>query len=306
MKKMLFILNPYAGKCHGAKHLAKMIEIFNRADYAVTVHITAGHGDAEEVAAQRGGEYDLIACCGGDGTFNETIAGLLRGGFDVPVGYIPAGSTNDLAASLGLSTDNLQAARDIVEGTVRQVDVGLFGDRYFSYVASFGAFTRVSYATSQSMKNMLGHTAYVLSGIKELAHIKRVHLRFELEDGEVLEDDYIFGAVSNTTSLAGLLTLPAELVDMCDGKLEIMLLKMPKNLVALASMANALRKHNYSHPSITFLNATSVKVTAPEDMDWTLDGEQQPGVTQTQIRCVPQAVRLVVKDKEKEKEKEKK
>ena len=293
MKKMLFIMNPYAGQRKANKNLAQILEIFNRAGYAVTVYMTAGPGDGEKMAAACGCEYDLVVCCGGDGTFNETMSGLMKAGVDVPMGYIPAGSTNDFASSLGLSLDNIQAAQDIVSGKPQRVDVGSFGGRYFCYVASFGAFTRASYATPQSLKNILGHTAYLLGGISEITQLKTERVRMELPDGRVIEDDFIFGAVSNSTSVAGILTLPEDRVDMCDGKLEIMLVRAPKDLVEVADMITALQKQTYNCAAMTFLSAESVKVTVSEDMDWTLDGERQSGVAQVDITCVPSAVQVV-------------
>lgn len=294
MKKMLLIMNPYAGQRKAVKNLAQMLEIFNRAGYEVNTYMTAGPGDGERMTALRGPESDLVVCCGGDGTFNETVAGLLGAGANIPVGYIPAGSTNDFASSLGLSLDNLQAARDIVNGKARLVDVGLFGGRYFSYVASFGAFTRSSYATPQSLKNVLGHTAYILSGIAEITQLRAEHVRMELPDGRVIEDDFLFGAVSNSTSVAGILTLPTDRVDMCDGKLEIMLVKAPKDVVELSELVAALQKQTYNCAAMTFLSTESVKVTASEKMDWTLDGERQTGVSEVEIRCAHKAVRVMV------------
>lgn len=293
MKKMLFIMNPYAGQKKAAKSLAQMVEIFNRAGYEVNMYMTAGQGDAERAAAQRAKDNDLVVCCGGDGTFNEVAAGLMASAADVPLGYIPAGSTNDFANSLGLSLDCAQAARDIVDGNARQVDVGLFGERYFSYVASFGAFTRASYATPQSLKNVLGHGAYVLGGIAEITQLKTEHVRFELPDGRVIEDDFLFGAVSNSTSVGGILTLKPDQVDLSDGKLEIMLVKAPKDLVELADLAGALQKQTYNCAAMTFLSVESLKVKASRDMDWTLDGERQPGVEETEIRCVQKALTVL-------------
>ena len=191
MKKLLLILNPCSGKKKASHALADVVNVFNRGGYDVTVYITAARGDATKVVAQRAPEFDLVVCAGGDGTFNETISGLLAGGHDTPIGYLPAGSTNDFASSLHLSKNLVEAARDIVEGTPRRLDVGRFNDRYFSYVASFGAFTRASYATSQNVKNALGHLAYILSGIKELAYIRSRRLRFTLDDGRVLEQFYL-------------------------------------------------------------------------------------------------------------------
>ena len=293
MKNLLFIMNPCAGKKKANKVLAEVLGIFNRAGYRVTVHITAGPGDGEPAVVQYAQEMDLVVCCGGDGTFNEVIAGVMKSGKDLPIGYIPAGSTNDFANSLQLSTDILQAARDIVEGEADVFDVGSFGGRYFSYVASFGAFTHASYATSQSLKNVLGHGAYLLSGITELARIKREHLKFELPGGRVVEDDFIFGAISNSTSVGGILTLAPDRVDMTDGEFELLLIRMPHSLAELSKCVMGLLQQKYDSPLITFLSATSVEVTAPEGMPWTLDGEREEGRKTVHVENLKHAVRVI-------------
>ena len=298
MKKLLFILNPYAGQRKANRFLTEIVEIFNRTGYEVTVYITAGQGDAREKAKSYAAKMDVIVCCGGDGTFNETAAGILESGIDVPVGYIPAGSTNDFANSLKLPSDVLQAARVIAGGNARRLDMGSFGGRTFSYVASFGAFTRASYATPQSMKNALGHLAYLLSGIQELSQIKEHRLRFELPDGSVLEDGYLFGAVSNSTSVAGVLTIASDRVDMSDGKLELMLIRSPKDAIELTDCLVALQRQTYNCAMMTFLSTEGVKITAPEDMDWTIDGEREPGRTDIQIRCLHNALRVFCPEEE--------
>ena len=293
MKKLLLILNPCSGKKKASHALADVVNVFNRGGYDVTVYITAARGDATKVVAQRAPEFDLVVCAGGDGTFNETISGLLAGGHDTPIGYLPAGSTNDFASSLHLSKNLVEAARDIVEGTPRRLDVGRFNDRYFSYVASFGAFTRASYATSQNVKNALGHLAYLLSGIKELAYIRSRRLRFTLDDGTVLEDEYIFGAISNSTSVAGILTLSEDLVDMNDGVFELLLVRKPENLLELNDCVLALTTQDYHTPMLTFTSARRVEIEAPENMDWTLDGEREPGRTHCTATNLHDAIRIV-------------
>ncbi len=295
MKKLLLILNPCSGKKKASHALADVVNVFNRGGYDVTVYITAARGDATKVVAQRAPEFDLVVCAGGDGTFNETISGLLAGGHDTPIGYLPAGSTNDFASSLHLSKNLVEAARDIVEGTPRRLDVGRFNDRYFSYVASFGAFTRASYATSQNVKNALGHLAYILSGIKELAYIRSRRLRFTLDDGRVLEDEYIFGAISNSTSVAGILTLSEDLVDMNDGVFELLLVRKPENLLELNDCVLALTTQDYHTPMLTFTSARSVEIEAPEDMDWTLDGEREPGSAHCRAENLHDAIRIVTR-----------
>lgn len=295
MKKLLLILNPCSGKKKASHALADVVNVFNRGGYDVTVYITAARGDATKVVAQRAPEFDLVVCAGGDGTFNETISGLLAGGHDTPIGYLPAGSTNDFASSLHLSKNLVEAARDIVEGTPRRLDVGRFNDRYFSYVASFGAFTRASYATSQNVKNALGHLAYILSGIKELAYIRSRRLRFTLDDGRVLEDEYIFGAISNSTSVAGILTLSEDLVDMNDGVFELLLVRKPENLLELNDCVLALTTQDYHTPMLTFTSARSVEIEAPEDMDWTLDGERETGRAHCRAENLHDAIRIVTR-----------
>ena len=293
MKKLLFILNPYAGTRKANKVLAEVLALFNRADYDVRVHITAGQGDAHRIARERAGELDLLVCCGGDGTFNETVAGVLESGVDVPIGYIPAGSTNDFAASLGLSTDILTAAENILKGTPVAYDVGNFGGRYFTYVASFGVFTKVSYATPQNMKNALGHAAYVLEGIQELSELRnKTHLRLELDD-EIIEDDFIFGAICNSTSLGGLLTLDPKQVDMRDGLFELLLARMPKDLTELAECIQAVNKQTYDCKMLTYRSARSVKITADPNLTWTLDGEREPGKEDILVENLHHAIRVV-------------
>ena len=293
MKRMLFVMNPYAGQKKASKYLPEVISIFNRAGYEVVIHMTEGQGDAIRVVEQRAGNADLVVCCGGDGTFNETITGLIRSGTNVPVGYIPAGSTNDFAASLKLSTNILEAAQNIMLGQPVSYDVGKFGDRYFSYVASFGAFTQVSYSTPQSVKNALGHTAYVLAGIQELSQIRKEHIRMEI-DGEIIEDDYLFGAISNSTSLGGVPMLNPSQVDMRDGKFEILLIRAPRNLTELSDCILALQSQNYSNGGvITFRSASKVKVWANPNMAWTLDGEREDGHQEVLAENLHHAIRLI-------------
>ena len=292
MKKMLFVMNPYSGTRRANKYLVEIIELFNRADYEVTVHMTQGPGDAAGVVASKAHGMDMIVCCGGDGTFNETISGMLSVGADVPLGYIPAGSTNDFATSLKLSANVLQAAQDIIEGQPVAYDVGKFGDRYFSYVASFGAFTRASYATPQSIKNALGHTAYVLEGINELSQIKKEHVRMEI-DGQVVEDDFIFGAISNSTSVGGILTLSPDVVDLADGQMEILLVRAARSLAEIAECIQAVQSQKYNCAMITFRSAKKVRVFADADMPWTLDGEREAGHNQVDVENVHLAIRLM-------------
>ncbi len=292
MKKLFFVMNPYAGTRKANRVLADIISLFNRFGYDVIIYMTAGPGDGARAVAQRAKEMDLIVCAGGDGTFNEVVTGIMRSGVEVPVGYIPCGSTNDFANSLKLPTNILDAARTIVNGKPSAYDLGRFGDRYFSYVASFGAFTKTSYATSQNLKNALGHMAYLLEGVKELFQIPKTHLVFETDQGN-FEGDYIFGAVSNSTSVGGILTLDPKIVDMQDGKFELMLVRPPKNPLELADLVSALTSQRYNSPMLTFQTVSWLRVQADPDMDWTLDGERAAGQSVLEIENLHHAIRLI-------------
>lgn len=298
MKRLLLVMNPRSGKKRANGCLAEIIGIFNRGGYDVSTYMTAARGDATEIVKARGGEFDCVVCVGGDGTFNEVVSGLCDGGLKTPIGYIPAGSTNDFANSLHLSKNILEAAQDIVDGTPHTLDVGRFGTRHFSYVASFGAFARTSYSTPQSVKNTLGHLAYILGGIKEIPTIRAKQVRFETAEGEIFEDKYLFGAISNSTSVGGILTLDPEIVDMNDGVFELLLIKSPANVLELHECIRALTKKDYSSKMITFCTTRSVTITADPEMEWTLDGEQELGHETVTAENLHDAISVLVNEKE--------
>ena len=297
MRKLLLLVNPNAGQRRVNKLLTEVIGVFNEGGYEVTVFLTTGPGSGIRIVEERAGAYDLVVCAGGDGTLNETITGILRSGADCPIGYIPCGSTNDFAATLKLSTDIVQAARDIMLGKPEEHDLGRWGERYFTYIASFGAFTWVSYSTPQNLKNALGHLAYVLSGITELPQIRSIPMRLEM-DGEIVEGKYLFGAVSNSTSVGGVITLDPHLVDLRDGKFEVILVRLPRDPAELAQCITALQNHTYDSAAITFRSVSSLTVHQDPSLVWTLDGERAEGAEEIHIENLHRAIRLVRRQEE--------
>lgn len=294
MKRLLLIINPNAGTKRANKYLTDILFLFEKYGYRTDVRLTMSRGDGYSIAKDNSGKYDMVVCIGGDGTFNETVGGIVDSGCSVPIGYIPAGSTNDFGNGLGLSKRILQAADDIMTGSVRKIDIGRFNDRYFSYTASFGVFTKVSYTTSQSIKNALGHLAYVLEGIKELSSIRSEHIKIKV-NGEIIEDDYIFGAICNSTSLGGVLTLSPDVVDLSDGLFEILMIRMPKNIIELNSIIFALNDKNYSSTDmIYFVSASSAQIEADKTVSWTLDGEYMEGSNVINMENIHDAINLIV------------
>lgn len=293
MKNLLLVLNPCAGQRKANRVLPEIIRIFLDAGYRCEVFVTAAGGDATRYVAERAAQFERVVCIGGDGTLNETIAGLKQANVDLPIGYIPAGTTNDYANSLGLSPDVLKAAHDAVEGTICRLDVGRFNGRYFTYTASCGAFTKASYSTPQSMKNSLGHLAYVLEGVKELATLRPFHLRVETSES-VLEDDFLFCSITNSTSVGGILKLDAEMVALNDGRFEVMLVRNPTTPMQLSTILHALTALDLPNEMVHFFSADRISVECAAPIEWTLDGEREEGAPRVEMENLHSAVQIVV------------
>ena len=297
LKKLLFIVNPRSGRTKSRAPLFDAAARFSQAGYMVHIHMTEGHGDATRVAHEQGPAFDLVVCSGGDGTLNETISGLMQLEERPAVGYLPNGSTNEFAASLHNPALTEKAAELVVEGQPQPLDIGAHNDRFFSYVASFGAFTRTSYSAPQATKNVLGHFAYILEGLGELTNLRPYHCRITADD-EVFEGDYIFGAVCNSTSLGGVMKLDASVVNMTDGLFEVVLFQSPRTPQDLQNLIVAVTTMNYDQPGVIFRHAKTVTVDTEEDLPWSLDGEYAPSAPHVEIRNLPGAIRLMLRQEE--------
>lgn len=296
-KKLLFIMNPKAGLMQAPKYMAEIIESFSGAGYLTQVLMTRGMGDARDFAAEYGGTVDTVVVSGGDGTLNGVIDGLISAGLKTPIGYIPAGSTNDFANSIGLPKSIPACVERIINGTIQPIDIGSFNGRYFSYVASFGAFTSTTYSVPQNIKNILGHSAYVMAGIKELAHIKSIHARITLEKGtpdeEIHEGDYILGGVCNSRSIGGIVNLEKLDVDMNDGLMEVLLIRMPKDLIELSDTTASILGGTFKSHQIEKYSAKNITFEIEEDTHWTLDGEYEKGNRVCEIKTLESAISLI-------------
>ena len=295
MEKLLLIYNPNSGTRKSARHLSEVCEVFTEGGYLVTALPTLKRGDATEYVERFGRDYNFIAVMGGDGTYNEVVSGFVQAGIKTPVGYIPCGSTNDFAQGLNLSKDIITAAKDIVEGKPSGLDVGVFNGRVFTYVASFGAFTKASYDTPQSIKNALGHIAYILAGATTIPDIRPIHATIKT-DNETYEGDYLFGAISNSTSMGGVLKLKPEDVDMSDGLFELLLLRTSTDVLEIGDLVRAAAEQKYDNtPMLTFVESSRFEIDIPEAVDWSLDGEYQKGVQHIVIENKPSAINLIRK-----------
>lgn len=304
MKKALFIFNPHSGKGQIKNHLLEIVDILVKNGYEVTVYPTQGRGDASRAMRERKKSYELVVCSGGDGTLDEIVTGMMQSGFRTTIGYIPAGSTNDFANSLKIPSTMKKAAELVVGGTVFSCDVGRFNEDIFVYIAAFGLFTEVSYGTPQEMKNMLGHMAYILEGVKHLQNVKAYHLKVTSvsEDGgaKVIEDDFIFGMVTNSCSVGGFKSIAGNVfkgkIALDDGLFEVTLIKMPKNPMELNSILAALAIQNIDTQYMYSFKSGSLTIESGEEVAWTLDGEFGGAHRKVTLTNEKQAMDIMVKE----------
>lgn len=298
MKKLLFILNPKAGRTVIKTDLFEIIMIFSEAGYEVVTYPTTGPDDAARKVREDGANYDLIVCAGGDGTLDNTVNGYISlGNKNIPLGYIPAGTTNDFARSLNISRKPTYAARQIVSGGAKAVDVGQFGDRNFIYIAAFGIFTDISYSTKQSLKKALGHSAYVIEGIRNIGTYKGFELRAQFDD-MLLTGKYIYGMITNTLSVGGFKIRGAKHVILDDGKFDCLFIKMPQNANELQQILSALLANDIEGNEMFFeCKASRVVVSSEEEIPWTLDGEFGGSTKQAVITNMRQALDIILPER---------
>lgn len=294
-KKLLFVYNPKAGKARIRTKLADILEVFARDGYELTVCPTQKREDARRIVAGRSREYDLVVCSGGDGTLDETVTGMMQSGFRTPIGYIPAGSTNDFGGSLALPKNMVKAAETIVGGQDFPCDMGSFNEDIFVYIAAFGLFTDVSYETGQDMKNVLGHMAYILEGMKRLSAIKSYPMRVSYED-KVIEDDFIFGMITNSVSVGGFKNITGKNVKLDDGVFEVTLIKRPKNPVELNNIMLSLLNRAIDTKSMYCFRTAELELESPDPVSWTLDGENGGSHRNVHIKNLRQAIEIRVKN----------
>lgn len=297
MKRLLFIYNPKAGQGKVHKNLADIIGAFALRGYLPAVYPTQGPGDATKLVRGIGKHYRRVVCCGGDGTLHEVITALMEMEDPPVLGYIPAGSTNDVSRNLDLPRNMRRAAEVATGWETLRCDVGSFNSLPFVYVAAFGLFTDVSYATSQKFKNTFGHLAYVLRGVGSLASIKSWRVKVEYDDGAV-EGDFILGMVSNTRSVGGFRSLPVSDVVLDDGKFELILVRRPRNPAEIQAILHSVITQNPKEDGpVIALHASHIKFTCQEELAWTLDGEFGGAHKTAEVQNIPRAVKLCYQKK---------
>lgn len=292
-KKMLFVYNPKAGKAQIRNKLADILDIFAKGGYEITVHPTQRKGDAVEIVTNREPVYELVVCSGGDGTLDEVVTGMIASKFATPIGYIPAGSTNDFGGSLGLPKNMLKVAETIVDGKNFPCDIGAFNRDVFVYIAAFGLFTEVSYETGQDMKNVLGHMAYLLEGVKHLSAIRSYPMKITYED-KVIEDDFIYGMITNSVSVGGFKRITGKNVKLDDGVFEVTLIKKPKNAIELNNIMVSLLNRDIDTNAMYCFCTNKLVCESESPVAWTRDGENGGLHTRVMIENICKGITIRV------------
>lgn len=292
-RRIFMVINPNAGIQKKGNLLNSIINIFSDYGYETIVCYTRKSGDATELVVEHAADdIDLIVCMGGDGTLNETLSGTRQMGWKKPVGYIPAGSTNDFAASLGLSSDVEEAARQIMTGKEHHLDIGMFNGRNFVYTASCGIFAKTSYTTPQKFKNKLGHMAYVLEGMRDFSQFSPNFMKIQTEDN-LYEGDFILVAVCNTFSLGGIMNLENENIDLGDGIFEILMIRQPRDIMQFNMIIRSLYEQNYETDLVNLVRVKKAEITCPGKADWSLDGEYCEGQETNLFEVIDGGVKLI-------------
>jgi YegS/Rv2252/BmrU family lipid kinase len=291
MKKLLFIFNPAAGRGKIKSKLFDIVDAFVKYGYRVHMYPTQQKGDATAFLMVDTEPYDLLVCAGGDGTLNEVVTGQMLSGKSVPIGYIPAGSMNDVGHSFKISRNIMSAVSNILTGKPFALDIGKFNDKYFVYVAAFGAFTDIPYTTSQKNKNMIGNLSYYLEGIKKLSELKDKHVKIQYED-KVIEDKFIVGLITNSLYIGGFKNVNNEKTSLNDGLLEMLLIKMPKNIYDLQTIITSLISNKMNPNFMYYIQAPKLTITS-ESMEWTLDGEYGGAHKNVTIEACSKAINIV-------------
>ena len=293
-KKLMLVINPNAGKGGYKNNLAEAMRVLDNGGYRTTLYFTSAPGEAIELTKHFASNYDAVACIGGDGTLSEVISGLVTLPSPPPLGYFPMGTTNDVARTLNLPVnDNVSAAMRIINGHPHEFDVGIFNeDKYFAYIAAFGFFTDVPYITPQDQKKWLGHLAYILQGAQQLNKIEPIHAKVEYDGGEI-EGDFLYGSMSNSTSVAGILKLPEQLVCLGDGMSELVLIKNPARITDITQMLESVINQRYENENLMVLHTTKARFTFDKPISWTRDGEDGGVHTKVELSNIPRAVQLI-------------
>lgn len=290
--KILLIVNPRSGRGKSKEVLFDIVDTLTHSGKTVTVYTTKQKKQTIDYIAENVQNYDTVAACGGDGTLNECFNGVIKSGVRVPIGYIPLGSTNDFATSLNLPLDHIEAAKVVAAGKSVPYDVGSLNGSYFTYIACAGAFAETSYLTAQNLKNKIGHSAYLLSAFKSISTLKKTTMEITTSDF-TLKDDFLFTSFSNSLNAGVVLNFNSNDIKFDDGLFELLLVKMPKDIIDFTSLVKDILNANFNNKLIRLFKTSECHVKAEVGIGWSLDGEDGGITDEITLKVHPKAVDII-------------
>ncbi len=287
--KLLMLINARSGMKNSKANLLSVIDIFCRNGYDVSVYVTQKHNDAYEYLMKNRIRYDIVCVFGGDGTMNEVSNALMAKEYKPLLGYFPSGTMNDFGSNFDLGSDMTVIAERICEGNVREFDVGKFNDRYFNYVAAFGAMCDVPFTTKRDAKELLGNIAYILEGISKLPEVKSHKISYTIAN-RTYKKDVLFGLIYSGNRVAGMELEDKKRSAIDDGYFNVLIVEyVPTIFNAPDLLSTILQQDRFIHRYRT----KKILLEFDDDLIFTLDGEEAKVKNKAEITITNKALRIL-------------
>ena len=292
-KQVLLIVNPNAGRGKVQKRIPEIKEDLMKTGYDVDIINTRKNFSAKDIITEYNKKPDIVICCGGDGTVNDLVSAVMSLEDKPKISFIPLGTINDFARTIGLSRKKFFTQGILNNYSEKKSDIGKINEKYFNYVAAFGAFTAVSYVTSQKLKKILGKFAYFIVAVKYLFKIRSYKINLNI-DGEKIEKECIYGSVSNSKSIGGFQWFRKRDIAINDGKFEVLLIKKPKHKIQYISIVFDILFRRYQSNNFFYRQGSKIEITSEKSLSWTVDGEFGGRTKDAKISNCKEAITFIV------------
>lgn len=295
-KKIKIIANPLSGREEALEKVLDFIRLLSLDQWDINLLFTHKRGDGIKFASKDDGE-DIIVACGGDGTLNEVVNGIIKSGRDTPLGILQAGTVNDFANYFKLPTDPYKFYKLIKEGRIKKIDVGIAGDRVFANVAAGGMLTEIAYTVAEDQKAILGRMAYYMEGARQMVRLnfsqasKSYKMKIDCKEYQG-EENIFFFLIANTTSVGGFKKIVPE-ATVSDGYLDVLMLKEPSTMDILEIAPRVLTGDHIDHDRIIYLKTKEITLTSDVDLDIDVDGEKAGNLPMT-FKVKEDALTLII------------
>ena len=273
MKKCVVIYNPESGYKKNKLNLDVCKKILNENDYSVNFMKTTKGGDAKEFVKNLD-FVDLVIVAGGDGTLNEAVCGNLKRSNKLLISHLPIGTTTDVGKLYGFTKNTNKDLKMMMDGEIKNIDVGLINGVPFLYVACVGNYTNISYDTPRKLKKMFGKFGYFLFALKSIfKKIKKYHIHYEVDD-IVGDGDFSFVFVTNSSRVGGVNNIYDD-VKLDDNKFEVALCNVSNKRDLIKTFYYIRTRDIKDIPNIKYFQSDNLKLIFDKvPSSWCIDGEE--------------------------------